>query len=68
MYGESLSKLVELMVCCVQATDEEKLQIAQHYLLSSPPGQFNEVLTGMIENDILMTFLSFACRCSQDCI
>eukprot|EP01031_Cornospumella_fuschlensis_P027282 gene27282-32954_t len=27
---------------------EEKLQIAQHYLLSSPPGQFNEVLTGNI--------------------
>ncbi len=29
-----------------QVTDEEKLQIAQHYLLSSPPGQFQEVLTG----------------------
>jgi capping protein (actin filament) muscle Z-line, alpha len=27
-------------------TDEEKLQIAQHFLLSSPPGQFQEVLTG----------------------
>ncbi len=30
-----------------EVTDEEKLQIAQHYLLSSPPGQFNEVLTGL---------------------
>lgn len=29
-----------------QVTDEEKLQIAQHYLLSSPPGQFQEVLNG----------------------
>lgn len=27
-------------------SDEECLQIAQHYLLSSPPGQFQEVLTG----------------------
>ena len=26
-------------------TPEETLQIAQHYLLSSPPGQFHEVLT-----------------------
>jgi len=28
-----------------QVTDEEKLQIAQHFLLSSPPGQFHEVLS-----------------------
>lgn len=27
-----------------EVTDEEKLQITQHYLLSSPPGQFHEVL------------------------
>lgn len=27
-------------------SDEEKLQIAQHFLLSSPPGQFQEVLAG----------------------
>jgi len=27
-----------------EVSDEEKLQIAQHYLLSSPPGQFHEVL------------------------
>mmetsp|Transcript_21649 Transcript_21649/g.36258 ORF Transcript_21649/g.36258 Transcript_21649/m.36258 type:complete len:307 (+) Transcript_21649:108-1028(+) len=27
-----------------ELTNEEKLQIAQHYLLSSPPGQFQEVL------------------------
>ncbi len=27
-------------------SSEEKLQISQHYLLSSPPGQFNEVLSG----------------------
>lgn len=26
-------------------SDAEKLQIAQHFLLSSPPGQFNEVLS-----------------------
>ncbi|DBA05352.1 TPA: hypothetical protein N0F65_007514 [Lagenidium giganteum] len=26
------------------ATDEEKLRIAQHYLMSSPPGQIHEVL------------------------
>ena len=26
-------------------TDEERLQIAQHFLLSSPPCQFHEVLT-----------------------
>lgn len=29
----------------VSLTPEETLQIAQHYLLSSPPGQFNEVLS-----------------------
>lgn len=28
------------------ATDEEKLKIAQHFLLSSPPGQFSDVLSG----------------------
>jgi capping protein alpha len=28
-----------------QLSDEEKLKIAQHFLLSSPPGQFSEVLT-----------------------
>eukprot|EP01039_Chlorochromonas_danica_P004217 gene4219-4634_t len=27
-----------------EISEEEKLQIAQHYLLSSPPGQFNEIL------------------------
>jgi capping protein alpha len=27
------------------SNEEEKLQIAQHFLLSSPPGQFQEVLT-----------------------
>lgn len=30
----------------VQISVEEKLQITQHYLLSSPPGQFHEVLSG----------------------
>ena len=25
-------------------SNEERLQIAQHFLLSSPPGQFHEVL------------------------
>lgn len=30
----------------LQISNEEKLQIAQHYLLSSPPGQFSEVLSG----------------------
>ena len=29
-----------------QISVEEKLQITQHYLLSSPPGQFQEVLAG----------------------
>ena len=27
-----------------EPTKEERLQIAQHFLLSSPPGQFHEVL------------------------
>ena len=27
------------------ASTQERLQIAQHFLLSSPPGQFHEVLT-----------------------
>jgi hypothetical protein len=30
----------------IQTSNREKLEIAQHFLLSSPPGQFNEVLTG----------------------
>lgn len=27
-------------------SDEEKLKIAQHFLMSSPPGQFDDVLQG----------------------
>ena len=30
-------------------TNEEKLQIAQHFLLSSPPGQFHEVLKDVLQ-------------------
>lgn len=36
--------------------NEEKLQIAQHYLLSSPPGQFHEVLSDvrkLLPDDLL---------------
>mmetsp|Transcript_18657 Transcript_18657/g.31083 ORF Transcript_18657/g.31083 Transcript_18657/m.31083 type:complete len:288 (+) Transcript_18657:52-915(+) len=36
--------------------NEEKLQIAQHFLLSSPPGQFHEVLTDvrkLLPDDLL---------------
>ena len=29
-----------------EVSDEEKLKIAQHFLLSSPPGQFSDVLQG----------------------
>ena len=29
-----------------EVSDEEKLQIAQHYLLNAPPGQFEDVLKG----------------------
>jgi len=39
-----------------EVTNEEKLQIAQHYLLSSPPGQFQEVLTDVrkiVSEDLL---------------
>jgi len=39
-----------------EVTEEEKLQIAQHYLLSSPPGQFHEVLTDvrkLVSTDLL---------------
>ena len=31
----------------VETTSEEKMHIAQHFLLSSPPGQFNEVLSDL---------------------
>ncbi|TMW65538.1 hypothetical protein Poli38472_008180 [Pythium oligandrum] len=31
------------------ATDQEKLQIAQHFLLSSPPGQVNDVLRDVVK-------------------
>jgi hypothetical protein len=31
-----------------EVSDEEKLQIAQHFLLSSPPGQFHEILEGTL--------------------
>ncbi len=42
-------------------TDEEKLQIAQHYLLSSPPGQFQEVLSGntLISYSMTLRLTSF---------
>ncbi len=52
----------------LQVTDEEKLQIAQHYLLSSPPGQFQEVLTGTnLSYSSCISFISFLLcfRCSQ---
>ncbi len=42
-----------------QVTDEEKLQIAQHFLLSSPPGQFHEVLSGHL-NSLPSFFLSLS--------
>lgn len=39
-----------------EISNEEKLQIAKHYLLSSPPGQFQEVLTDVkkiVADDVL---------------
>ncbi len=29
-----------------ELSDQEKLQVAQHLLLQSPPGQFDDVLSG----------------------
>jgi hypothetical protein len=37
---------------------EEKLQIAQHYLLNAPPGQFESVLAG-IPNLLFFALFSF---------
>lgn len=40
----------------VEISNEEKLQIAKHYLLSSPPGQFQEVLADVkkiVNEDVL---------------
>jgi hypothetical protein len=45
--------MLRLFSLLLQISVEEKLQITQHYLLSSPPGQFQEVLSG-IENCLLM--------------
>eukprot|EP00937_MAST-01D_sp_MAST-1D-sp2_P002796 g2796.t1 len=47
-----------------EATPEEKLRIAQHYLLCSPPGQINDVLTdvrkllpdGLLTDDLLRAY------------
>jgi capping protein alpha len=42
-------------------SSEDMLQIAQHYLLSSPPGQFNEVLSDVrkiVPNDLLSDSLA----------
>ena len=39
-----------------EVSNEEKLQIAQHFLLSSPPGQFHEILTDvkkLLPDDLL---------------
>lgn len=45
----------------LQISPEEKLQICQHYLLSSPPGQFKEVLSDvrkLIPSDLLSDALA----------
>jgi hypothetical protein len=52
-------------ISCFQVTDEEKLQIAQHFLLSSPPGQFQEVLTGSQNHTIYFSFLYQIHRCQK---
>jgi capping protein alpha len=44
-----------------ETSDAEKLQIAQHFLLSSPPGQFNEVRTDVqkiLPDDLLTEALA----------
>ncbi len=33
------------LLCLLQISDAEKLKIAQFYLMSSPPGQFHEILS-----------------------
>lgn len=51
--GGRRTRIIGLTECvCVDAwqeeiSDEEKLQIAQHYLLNAPPGQFTAVLEGV---------------------
>lgn len=46
-----------------EISSEEKLQIAKHYLLSSPPGQFAEVLTDVkkiVSDDVLDETMSLS--------
>ena len=54
-------RAIHLIHICAMAdfeevSNEEKLQIAQHFLLSSPPGQFQEILTDvkkLLPDDLL---------------
>jgi hypothetical protein len=40
----------------IKISNEEKLKIAQHYLLSSPPGQFYEILGGRTPKYLFSSF------------
>ena len=44
-------------------SEREKLEIAKHFLTSSPPGQFNEIMTGSYGRN-----LPLRKYCVQSCI